>query len=398
MLRKMNGSGKVFRKIFNSPKCLFSFITVALFLYIDLYTGWPLTQLARPFRASHILKHSKGITEQNRENITEKGGGNNTFDGDMYNYQDQEAFSKLRGSENSVSITDTVKAEHDNLESGATFNVRKTIDHVDDKTGNGTNRTTQMKRLSVENDTLVYKRKFRVKDMIVTKANLSKYAKSVDVPNVKVTEASCFHLFNHWSEEIKRANVYQKIHPKVAIPDVNYTYMTENCEEFKIVRKYITKPVNEEEEKFSLAFSILIYRNIEMLERLLRAIYRPQNFYCIHVDAKSDKNIHNGIKSIADCFDNVFVSSRVVDIEWALYNVLEADLICMEDLWKRSTKWKYFINLTGEEFPLRTNFELVQILKVFNGANNVAGSKKRYNTAFFIVFTNRYFKQIKGLR
>ena len=353
MLRKMNGSGKVFRKIFSSPKFLFSFIIVALFLYIDLYTGWPLTysHLSRSFRGSFILRHSDDITEQNMENITENVGGNNTFDSDMYNYQDQEALNKLRGSENSVSTTDTVRTVQDNLEWDATFNVRKTIDHADDKTGNGANRTTHNKRVSVENDNMVYNRKFRHKDMIVTKGNLSKYAKSDDVPNAKVTEASCFHLFNHWSEEIKRANVYQKRHPKVVIPDVNYTYMTENCEEFKKVRKYITKPVNEEEEKFSLAFSILIYRNIEILERLLRAIYRPQNFYCIHVDAKSDKNVHNGIKSIADCFDNVFVSSRVVDIEWALYNVLEADLICMEDLWKRSRKWKYFINLTGEEFP-----------------------------------------------
>ena len=385
MLRKMNGSGKVFRKIFSSPKFLFSFIIVALFLYIDLYTGWPLTysHLSRSFRGSFILRHSDDITEQSMENITENVGGNNTFDSDMYNYQDQEALNKLRGSENSVSTTDTVRTVQDNLEWGATFNVRKTIDNVDDKTGNGANRTTQNKRVSAENDTMVYKSKFREKDIIVTKGNLPEYAKGNDVPNVKVTEASCFHLFNHWSEEIKRASVYQKRHPKVAIPDVNYTYMTENCEEFKKVRKYITKPVNEEEEKFSLAFSILIYRNIEMLERLLRAIYRPQNFYCIHVDAKSDKNIHNGIKSIADCFDNVFVSSRVVDIEWALYNVLEADLICMEDLWKRSRKWKYFINLTGEEFPLRTNLELVQILKVFNGANNVAGSKKRYKAAFW---------------
>ena len=30
-------------------------------------------------------------------------------------------------------------------------------------------------------------------------------------------------------------------------------------------------------------------------------------------------------------------------------------------------KWKYFINLTGQEFPLRTNWELVQILKVLGG-------------------------------
>ena len=43
----------------------------------------------------------------------------------------------------------------------------------------------------------------------------------------------------------------------------------------------------------------------------------------------------------------------------------------MEDLWQASATWKYFINLTGQEFPLKTNAELVKILKVYNGANNI---------------------------
>ena len=34
-------------------------------------------------------------------------------------------------------------------------------------------------------------------------------------------------------------------------------------------------------------------------------------------------------------------------------------------------KWKYYINLTGLEFPLKTNWELVQILSTYKGANDV---------------------------
>jgi hypothetical protein len=34
-------------------------------------------------------------------------------------------------------------------------------------------------------------------------------------------------------------------------------------------------------------------------------------------------------------------------------------------------KWKYFINLTGQEFPLKTNQEIVKILKSYKGANDV---------------------------
>ena len=44
--------------------------------------------------------------------------------------------------------------------------------------------------------------------------------------------------------------------------------------------------------------------------------------------------------------------------------------IFVQDLWKYK-KWKYFINLTGQEFPLKTNLELVRILSSYNGANDI---------------------------
>jgi hypothetical protein len=49
----------------------------------------------------------------------------------------------------------------------------------------------------------------------------------------------------------------------------------------------------------------------------------------------------------------------------------------MEELWKRHKTWKYFINLTGQEFPLKTNYELVKILQAYNGANDVEATVKQ---------------------
>ena len=39
--------------------------------------------------------------------------------------------------------------------------------------------------------------------------------------------------------------------------------------------------------------------------------------------------------------------------------------------------FRYFINLTGQEFPLKTNGEIVEILKILNGANNMEGTIQR---------------------
>ena len=45
---------------------------------------------------------------------------------------------------------------------------------------------------------------------------------------------------------------------------------------------------------------------------------------------------------------------------------------------KHPTEWRYFINLTGQEFPLKTNKELVRILSHYHGANDIAGTTDRY--------------------
>ena len=56
-------------------------------------------------------------------------------------------------------------------------------------------------------------------------------------------------------------------------------------------------------------------------------------------------------------------------------SVLEPELVCMREL-LRFTKWRYFINLTGQEFPLKTNLELVRIMKALNGSNDMEGVLK----------------------
>ena len=84
----------------------------------------------------------------------------------------------------------------------------------------------------------------------------------------------------------------------------DYIEQTQDCDVFRQTRKYAPYPLSQEEADFPIAYSILIFKDIEMFERMLRAIYRPQNYYCIHVDKKSSAEykaavqgkIHNNIK------------------------------------------------------------------------------------------------------
>jgi len=185
---------------------------------------------------------------------------------------------------------------------------------------------------------------------------------------------NCAGLFSNDTEQFKQAYDYQNEHPKVPIKPSEYINMTRNCKDFRKNRMYLQEPLSEEETSFPIAFSILIYKDIEQFERLLRAIYRPTNYYCIHVDGKSDEDFRSAVHGITRCFHNVFISSRTVDVHWGGDSVLESELICIEDLWNKFADWKYFINLTGQEFPLQTMWDLVKILKTFNGTNDIEGT------------------------
>ena len=152
-----------------------------------------------------------------------------------------------------------------------------------------------------------------------------------------------------------------------------------DCAAFKQGRGYIDHPLTLEELAFPIAFGILVYKDIEQIERLFRAIYRPQHYYCFHVDLKDNKeanNTYNGLRNIVKCFNNVFVPTDRVSVVWGEITILEAELVCMKQLWQ-AKRWKYYINLTGQEFPLKTNLEIVKILTAMDGANVLYGTKTR---------------------
>ena len=78
---------------------------------------------------------------------------------------------------------------------------------------------------------------------------------------------------------------------------------------------------------------------------------------------------------ICSCFPNVFIASRLENVVWGHISIMYAEMSCIKDLLQYN--WKYFINLSGQMFPLHTNAELVKILKVYNGANDVEGTFTR---------------------
>ncbi|XP_060922544.1 beta-1,3-galactosyl-O-glycosyl-glycoprotein beta-1,6-N-acetylglucosaminyltransferase-like [Limanda limanda] len=170
-------------------------------------------------------------------------------------------------------------------------------------------------------------------------------------------------------EQAKLLTITKDFRKSVHIPDEHYMNATEDCSAFKLRRKYLTSPLSQEEEDFPLAYSMVVHH--KSFERLLRAIYAPQNIYCVHVDKKAKSSVLFAIWAITACFPNIFLVSQPVDVVYAAWPRVQADLNCMADLYNTSTKWKYFINLCGQDFPLKTNLEIVRTLRSLRGGNSL---------------------------
>ncbi|XP_076845206.1 beta-1,3-galactosyl-O-glycosyl-glycoprotein beta-1,6-N-acetylglucosaminyltransferase-like [Brachyhypopomus gauderio] len=184
----------------------------------------------------------------------------------------------------------------------------------------------------------------------------------------------CNKVLQGDQEEIERAKVLtitKTFKNQTHVSDKSYVEQTRDCEVFRSTRKYLPFPLSEEEEAFPLAYAIVVHHKVQNFERLLRSIYAPQNFYCIHVDKKAPESIMTAITSIVSCFNNVFIASRLEAVVYASWTRVQADINCMRDLYQISSRWKYFINLCGQDFPIKTNLEIVRALKALGGGNSL---------------------------
>ncbi|CAI9540484.1 unnamed protein product [Staurois parvus] len=190
---------------------------------------------------------------------------------------------------------------------------------------------------------------------------------------------NCTKIIKGDIEEIQTSKLdllrvdYKKRHNRLTEKD--FINLTKDCNSFTKNRKYILYPLSREESEFPIAYSIVVHHKIDMLERLLRSIYTPQNYYCIHVDKKSSESFLSAVKAIASCFENVFIASELENVVYASWTRVQADLNCMKDLYKANAQWKYLINLCGMDFPIKTNREIVQMLKALKGENSLESEK-----------------------
>lgn len=102
-----------------------------------------------------------------------------------------------------------------------------------------------------------------------------------------------------------------------------------------------------------IAYLLLVHQHPKQFKQLFQSLYHPDHVYLIHVDKKTDVAVLTEIEAFLADYGNAHLLERQIT-NWGGYSLVDATLRGIDDLLKRSMKWQYFINLSGQDLPLKS--------------------------------------------
>lgn len=102
-----------------------------------------------------------------------------------------------------------------------------------------------------------------------------------------------------------------------------------------------------------IAYFILVHRFPKQFKRLFKAIYDSENHYLVHIDLKAEKHVQQDIEKFLNEYTNAYVM-KSENVVWGGYSMVQSELHGMQYLLSKNIKWDFFINLSGQDFPLKS--------------------------------------------
>ena len=110
-----------------------------------------------------------------------------------------------------------------------------------------------------------------------------------------------------------------------------------------------------------IAYLVLVHRFPEQFKRLFKSIHDPANHYLIHVDKNSGPALEADIRGFLTAYPNAEVLESKAAL-WGGYSLVDAELRGMARLLEMGQDWEVFINLSGQDFPLKTQKQIKSFL------------------------------------
>ncbi len=141
-----------------------------------------------------------------------------------------------------------------------------------------------------------------------------------------------------------------------------------------------------------IAYFILVHRYPQQFKRLFRAIYNPQDSFLVHIDKRAGMDLYKEVKEFLEAFSNAHLleSQNVV---WWWYSMVEAELRGIRKLLELSLQWNFFINLSGQDFPIKSSKEIRTFLNANAGIDFITVANQELERPNTMNRINNYFTE-----
>ncbi len=125
-----------------------------------------------------------------------------------------------------------------------------------------------------------------------------------------------------------------------------------------------------------IAYLVLVHRFPEQFKRLFKSIHDPANHYLIHVDKNSGPALEAEIRGFLAAYPNAEILESKAAL-WGGYSLVDAELRGMARLLEMGQDWEVFINLSGQDFPLKTQKYIKNFLAQRRGQEFIKASDQQ---------------------
>jgi hypothetical protein len=131
-----------------------------------------------------------------------------------------------------------------------------------------------------------------------------------------------------------------------------------------------------------IAFLIQCHKKPKQINLLLETLEHENNFFFVHVDAKSS------IKSEIRNNKNVFILDKCINVKWGQISQVQATLLLFNMVVKTGIFFDYVWLISGEDFPIKSIEFIHNYLKSNHGINfiSVYPENKKYHKRNEIYF------------
>lgn len=165
---------------------------------------------------------------------------------------------------------------------------------------------------------------------------------------------------------------------------------------------FFLKKLEPKSNDKKLVYFIACHKNVNQVLRLVKVIYHQDNLYFINIDKKVSTIFYKEIilRELGKCKNVYFLRKRV---GWGRWSQVQVVLDVIKKALSIDSSWTHFINLSGQDFPLKNQKEIQVYLsglkdKIFLEAKHYLPDTKVAEDRFSsIIRISRFFKVVKRL-